>query len=79
MLSIQVQYFAVLRERKDCSTEHVQCQEGTTVADLYQNLFPPSEGGQIQVGYAVNLNQVSGETLLKTGDEVAFLPPIGGG
>jgi molybdopterin converting factor small subunit len=31
------------------------------------------------VAFAVNLTRVAGHTALADGDEVAFLPPLGGG
>jgi len=79
MFSVLVRYFAILREQRGCTTETVPCEVGTTVAELYEQLFPKSSGGQILVGMAVNHLQVPGETVLQEGDEVVFLPPLGGG
>ena len=33
----------------------------------------------VPVGFARNLEYVAGGTALRDGDEVAFLPPVGGG
>ena len=79
MLTIKVRYFAMLREQKGCAEEPIQCASGTTVSELYLQLFPEKGPEQIRVGFAVNLNQVGSDTVLEEGDEVAFLPPLGGG
>ena len=79
MLSIKVRYFAMLKEQKGCAEEVVQCAADTTAEMLYTTLFPTHATAQLRVGFAVNLLQVDGSTTLKDGDELAFLPPLGGG
>lgn len=78
MFEVQVKYFAIHREQKGCTQETVQCALGTTVESLYNDLFA-LEVDRIRTSFAVNLVQVSGNTVLNPGDEIAFLPPIGGG
>ena len=79
MLSIKVRYFAMLKEQKGCAEEVIQCAEGTTPETLYTTLFPTQATAQLRVGFAINLVQVDGSTILQDGDELAFLPPLGGG
>ena len=50
-----------------------------TAVELYEQLFPVELGERISVGFAVNKSMVSGATVLSGGDEVAFIPPVGGG
>lgn len=78
MFDVHVQYFAVLREKKGVPSETVNCISGTTVDALYQRLFG-AFAQHLVVSYAVNRAQVSKDTLLSAGDEVVFLPPMGGG
>ena len=79
MLSIKVRYFAMLRETKGLSEEWVECAQGTTVGHLFEQLFPAQKASGMQVGFAVNLSQVQPNRILANEDEVAFLPPLGGG
>lgn len=69
-------YFAALRERRGASTETLELPDGTTAAEAYATVFP---GLGLRVAYAVNQATVPGDTVLRPGDEVAFLPPLGGG
>ncbi len=78
-MRVQVQYFAMLRERRGCAAETVQIQPGTTAADLYAILFPPGPDGMLPVMFAVNHQYVSKDQALVDADEVAFIPPLGGG
>jgi len=78
-MHVHVRYFAVLRERKGCTEEAVTLTEPTTVAALYSALFPPTDSGALPVMYAVNEAYVSSDHVLASGDEVAFIPPLGGG
>ena len=72
-----MRYFAQLREQAGCSEEEVEVSEGTTVEQLHDLLFPPPE--RLPVVLAVNQHYVPGAHLLNEGDEVAFIPPLGGG
>ncbi len=79
MMRIRVRYFAVLRERQGCSEAEVDVAPGTSVAALYAKLFPPTAEGALPVMYAVNQSYVSANYALEDGDELAFVPPLGGG
>jgi molybdopterin converting factor subunit 1 len=58
--------------QQDLSVEALFCQ---CLAD--QNQLKQS--WQPKVLYAVNQEQVDGDTIIKDGDEVAFMPPMAGG
>jgi molybdopterin synthase sulfur carrier subunit len=79
MLSVTVRYFARLRELRGLASEKVPITADTTAVELYEQLFPVELGERVSVGFAVNKIMVSGGTLLSGGDEVAFIPPVGGG
>jgi molybdopterin converting factor small subunit len=78
MLEVRVRYFAVLRERRGVQEETVQVEPGTTVRALYLKLFPGPER-DLPVAFAVNHAYAGPTTELQAGDEVGFLPPLGGG
>jgi molybdopterin synthase catalytic subunit len=75
-MRISVRYFAVLRELRGTSTETVDLPAGSTARTAYLQLFP-SLG--LPVAFAVNERSVPGDTALAEGDELALLPPLGGG
>ena len=78
-MQVRVRHFAVLRERRGCEEETVDVRPDETVAELYGRLFPPGPGGALPVAFAVDHAYVSGDTRLRPGAEVAFIPPLGGG
>ncbi len=79
MPTVTVLYFAVLRERRGTDREQVEVPEGTTLRELYTRLFPPSPDGILPVGFARNQQHESPDALVREGDEIALLPPLGGG
>ena len=80
MLSVNVQYFAILREQRGLAQEQLTTA-ATTPAALYEELRArhrftlPAD----RVRAAVNDEFVATTTLLRTGDRVVFIPPIAGG
>lgn len=84
--AVRVRYFAWLRERLRRESEEITLpEEVRTVGDLialqrarggeFATLFaPPSV-----IRAAVNHSFASPETPLRSGDEVAFFPPVTGG
>lgn len=79
MPSATVLYFAVLRERRGRDSETITVDPGTTLRQLYEGLFPPGPEGILPVGFARNREHASGSDLVQEGDEIALLPPLGGG
>ena len=78
-MQVKVRYFAVLRERAGRSEDLVEVIPGTTVGKLFVDMFPPSAEGTVPAMFAVNQAYVDADHLLKHSDEVAFIPPLGGG
>lgn len=79
-LTVQVKYFAVLREQAGCSAESVQTL-ARTAADLYAELKTkhdftlPAEFLKV----AVNGEFAEWTSPLAAGDEIVFIPPVAGG
>ena len=81
-MKIRIRYFASLREVVGQSEEMLTLHEGMTVADVramvsisYPRLQPIVERSLC----AVNRGYVTAETILHEGDELVFIPPMGGG
>ena len=75
-MRITTRYFANLRELRGAPSEVVDVPEGTTAKGAFSLIFP---GLSMSVAFAVQQATVPGDTVLREGDELAFLPPLGGG
>lgn len=76
MITVQVLYFAVLREERGQDQETLSFDGSLTVSELFEHIFGrPPEGFR----FAQNQSYVSAESVVQDGDEIAFLPPLGGG
>ncbi len=75
-MRVVIRYFATLRDIKHRDEETVELPEGTTALGAYMSLGLPAA---LPVAFAVNLERVPGATPLAHGDELVFLPPVGGG
>ncbi|MEQ1506586.1 MAG: MoaD/ThiS family protein [Myxococcota bacterium] len=80
-MSVRVRYFAALRERIGREVDEVELVPGETLAALYARLCPTTlfDGQRLPVAYARNHAYASGDDQPADGDEIGFLPPIGGG
>jgi molybdopterin converting factor subunit 1 len=79
-MKVTIRYFAVLREHRGLGRENVVTASATPGA-LYAELqkrhglaLPPE-----RLRVAVNQDFAAWDTLLREGDEVAFIPPVAGG
>lgn len=80
--SVDVLLFATFREAVGRNRLRVKLPAGTTVDDLFALLVgqhPGLEPLRPFTTFAVNREVVPPETLLRPGDEVAFLQPVSGG
>lgn len=80
MKSVQIQYFAVLREQAGRSRETL-ATAASTAADLYEELrerhglrLPRS-----MLRVAINEEFADWSRVLADGDQVVFIPPVAGG
>lgn len=79
MTSINVEYFAILREHVGHSRESFET-DSRTVAELYDELdrryiFPKVS----HIKVAINDEFGEWDSVLKDGDSVVFVPPVAGG
>ena len=81
-MQIRIRYFASLREVVGINEETLSVPEGANAADVRALLlarYPGLENALARAVCAVNRQYVSPETVLSEGDEVVFIPPVGGG
>jgi molybdopterin converting factor subunit 1 len=80
MITLEVQYFAILREQRGLSREKLTTP-ATTPAALYDELRTRHNftlpGDRVRA--AVNDTFVDSATPLREGDRVVFIPPVAGG
>lgn len=77
MSSIQVRYFASLRERMGKGEEAVQAAGIATVADVWRRVT--REPMPTNTLMAINQEYATPDAPVRAGDEVAFFPPVTGG
>lgn len=81
-MNIRIRYFASLREVTGRSDETLTVEDGTTVSMVRALVLARYAGLQPIIERcinAVNRSYVSAETVLRDGDELVFIPPMGGG
>jgi sulfur-carrier protein len=78
-MQVSVKYFASLREVIGEANSVIDIEEGTSVDSLWQSIIKRKNIEFDNVMMAVNMEYVKSEHQLKTGDEVAFFPPVTGG
>jgi sulfur-carrier protein len=80
MITVTVQYFAILREQRGLNEEKISTA-ATTPAALYEQLraqHPFTLPGD-RVRAAVNDTFVASTAPLREGDRIVFIPPVAGG
>jgi len=77
-MSIQVRYFASLKEKLAKSEELATISGNTTVADIWEQLNP-NLAMPTNTLAAINMEYVELKASVIDGDEVAFFPPVTGG
>jgi molybdopterin synthase sulfur carrier subunit len=81
---IKIVFFASLREQLNCAELSLPANDIKTVDDIKQLLSYKNEQWQqtftnTSLLSAVNHDMVDGSHVVKSGDEVAFFPPVTGG
>ncbi|MFB0980150.1 MAG: molybdopterin converting factor subunit 1 [Alteromonadaceae bacterium] len=81
---IKVIFFAALREQLGCGGTEVSACNATTVAEVKEALGQKGADWKNYLANnsllcAVNHQMVQGDFSVKSGDEVAFFPPVTGG
>ena len=81
-MKIKVKYFSVYQEILGCASQTLHVEEGITVIKVFEQVMKDiklREEYFKSTLFAVNLNFVSADCVLKEGDELAFIPPVAGG
>lgn len=81
-MNIHIRYFASLREIVGQDEEQLAVPDNSTIADIrthVQARFPAAKAVLERSVNAVNRAYMSAETSLHEGDELVFIPPVGGG
>ncbi len=81
-MNVKVLFFGQLRELVGASEESVELPAGASVADLishYQQRVPRLREFRPSLAVAVNQEYADAAAALRSGDEVAFIPPVSGG
>lgn len=77
-MTVQIRFFASLRERLGVADQAVAIATDATVADVWRHALgdvaPPAN-----TLVAVNLDYADFNAAVRDGDEVAFFPPVTGG
>lgn len=81
-MNVSILLFAAHREAVGSSREELDIPDGSSVDDLYallQSRYHPLCELRRFTSFAVNREVVEPSTILREGDEVAFLQPVSGG
>ena len=76
-MTIEVKFFASLRERLGRKEAQLESADAATVADVWQRCTQQALPANVLV--AVNQEYVQSQHPVRDGDEVAFFPPVTGG
>ena len=77
-MSIEIKYFASLRDRLGRAGDRLEVVDGLTVAGVWAALWPDMPLPPNTLA-AVNLDYADLQHPVAAGDEVAFFPPVTGG
>ncbi|HQY88504.1 MAG TPA: molybdopterin converting factor subunit 1 [Tepidisphaeraceae bacterium] len=81
-MRITVRFFAILRDRAGLDQIELDLNDGATAStarDEIARRFELIASMLPRVALAVNREYVKGDHALKTGDELALIPPVSGG
>jgi molybdopterin synthase sulfur carrier subunit len=77
-MSIEVKFFASLRETLGIESTSIDSTEGLTVRDVW-NTTTNTTDYPVNTLCAINMDYAHLDDPVKNGDEVAFFPPVTGG
>ena len=81
-MRIKVKFFALYREIVGQREEQIDMPSGSTALDLWNHFaesHPQLAPNLPHTRFAVNGEYTDPSTMLRDGDEVAFIPPVSGG
>ncbi|HEX6087214.1 MAG TPA: molybdopterin converting factor subunit 1 [Thermoanaerobaculia bacterium] len=81
-MTVRLLFFAVLRDIAGTDQRELALVEGTTAHDVWQSLrgeYAKLSDYTQPPMIAINETYATPETVLRDGDELAFIPPVAGG
>jgi molybdopterin synthase sulfur carrier subunit len=80
-IRVQVLFFGRLKEIVGRANDSLNLAEGSSIEDLFAQYAGNPELARYRTSMVASCNQefAAWSTLLRAGDEVAFLPPVSGG
>jgi len=81
-MKVRLLYFAVLRDIAGRDEEELAVPDGATPRDVWQTLRGAHEKLAAYLEpplSAINESYAAADTILRDGDELAFIPPVAGG
>jgi len=81
-MKVRLLFFAVLRDIAGTDARELALAEGTTAQDVWQSLrrqYAKLSDYTQPPMIAINETYATPETVLRHGDELAFIPPVAGG
>jgi molybdopterin converting factor subunit 1 len=81
-MQIRVLFFGVLKDLAGKASDSISLPDGATLGDVlsrYQQIIPRLTDMAASIAMSVNQEYAGPTTRLRTGDEVALLPPVSGG
>lgn len=76
-MTIEVKFFASLRERLGQANASLQAEQAATVVEVWQHCTQLPMPANVLM--AINMEYVDADHPVRDGDEVAFFPPVTGG
>lgn len=81
-MRVRVLFFGRLKEIVGATEQEAELSDGARVQDLFERYgrrFPELADFRSSIAASVNQEYAEWRAQLKSGDEVAFLPPVSGG
>ncbi len=81
-ITVTVKLFAIYQEVYQTSQLNIEFPVHTSVTEVLSYIiapYPQLERWRDVTRFGVNLQFVSGEKILKNGDEIVLIPPVSGG
>jgi molybdopterin synthase catalytic subunit len=81
-MRVRVRLFASLREASGVAEAPLELATGATAEDAWDRLaldFPALAPRRASLAVSVNRRYAGFDTVLRDGDELAFVPPVSGG
>lgn len=81
-MTVTLRFFSTLKTRFHADQKEITLDRPKPAREIFEGLFEsPEDGARFLpfTRFAVNCEYVPPETLVKAGDELAFIPPVSGG